>query len=425
MNDFRERLVKSIHVEPLKQSVILAVGIVCAGFLTRMLILMVSWDKPIETFEYEAIAHNLLSGRGYGIEHFGVWKRTFGSPPFSYLCAFVYLVSGDSHHAMVVVQAILSSIAALSCYSIGCRLFSAKVGLVAAGLVAFHPALAYIDTHKVHPLSFDVALAALGIEMALMLKTRLSWKATWLTGLLHGLAVLERSTFIGMVPVALFSIGQRREGESLLRVSAVYLLAVLVIPTPWVLRNLQIYQEPVLVSTTGAEVFWRGNNAIASGGSYAAGRPGISVFEAMPEEFRKLVLGKDELTQSHIFTQAALSFVTSHPMEAIRLYGRKLLSFWWFSPHEGFLYPESYLAIYKLYYVIALSLGLIGIATAFREKRRPERLSVIAFLILASLLQAVFYVEGRHRWGIEPLLLVFTAAGGQLLMGAVFRTRPA
>ena len=168
-------------------TVLIAIGIAFVGLLTRLVILQSSWNEGIETFEYETIARNLLDGQGYGIENLGTWYETFGSPPFAYLCALVYATFGHSHHVMLVVQAIISAIVVLACYSIGRRLFCPNVGLLAAALVAFHPGLVYMDTHKIHPLSFDATLPGLRVMMSLALKTPCSLKKTVLVGVLHGL----------------------------------------------------------------------------------------------------------------------------------------------------------------------------------------------------------------------------------------------
>jgi hypothetical protein len=70
--------------------------------------------------------------------------------------------------------------------------------------------------------------------------------------------------------------------------------------------------------------------------------------------------------------------------------------------------------LYKLYYSVVLTFGVIGIAVAWRSARPLTRAGAQAFVLLAvgvSASQALFYVNGRHRWELEPLLLVFTALG--------------
>lgn len=400
-----------------------AVIVASFGFILRLFyVVALGLSQSAETDEYERIAQSLLSGNGFGLRLYGTWYRTYGSFPYAYLCAFLYAIFGHSYFVILVAQAFFSAITALACYSIGRRLFAPSAGVFAAVLVAFHPGLFFYDTHKLHPLGLDATLAVVGVVMVLLIKESGSWRTMALGGMIHGLSILERTTQVGLLPLSLLSMWRSRKEGAFSRLAAVYLLAVAAISSPWIVRNLILYQRPVLTSTTGGEVFWRGNNPAASGGGYAKGRPGVAVFEAAPQSLQKSILGKDEITQSEIFYQEAVRYIFNNPFGALELYGRKLLAFWWFSPHSGFLYPASYLSLYKKYYAMILVLGLVGLVVACRGRNQGERFavfSVISFLCTVALLQAAFYVEIRHRWGIEPLLLVFAAGGAMFLCRCV------
>ncbi len=381
-------------------------------------ILATGLQERVETFEYEEIALNILAGRGFGIQHFGTWYRSFGGVIFTYLSAVLYAAFGHSHLVILVVQALFAAVAVLACFHIGCRLFSPGVGLFASTLVAFHPGLFFYDTHKLHPLSLDATLAAVGFLMTLVLRAPRSWRSPALAGILHGVAIFERGTDIGLLGIALVSLRRATREGARARWIAVYLAAAAAVPSLWVVRNFFVYHRPVLRATSSAEVFWRGNNPVASGGAFAEGRPGVPVFDAAPRAFRREIRGRDEVTQSRLFRQEAVAYILDHPSGALRLFGRKLLIFWWFSADSGFLYPAAYLRIYKGYYLVVLALALLGIGVACRPvpaKARWESLSLIAFLVSVSLVQAAFYVEIRHRWSVELLLLIFSSRGSIFL----------
>ena len=396
----------------------------CAITLLPRLFLLLVGERHFQTFEYEVIANNILAGSGFGLEHYGTWYKTFGSPPFSFLCALVYKISGHSSLLLMGVQACFSLITVMGCYSLGRRMFSVRVGFLAGVLAALHPGLLFYDTHKIHPLSFDAALATSGILMIVAMRGRESWRRSIQAGLLHGLAIFERSTFVGLFFLTLFSCARRKNGASLLRVVVPYVISVGVVFSPWVVRNIFLFRRPVVVTTTSAEVFWRGNNSIATGGAYAPGKPGEALFDAAPEEFRARILGKPELTQSQIFARAAMEFITEHPMRALTLYGKKLVAFCWFAPDSGYFYPPIYLVIYKFYYSVVLICSFVGMAAVCRgmnESQRWTSLFVIYFMIGVALLQSSFYVEIRHRWGIEPLLLICAAQGALCLKSRLSR----
>jgi hypothetical protein len=68
--------------------------------------------------------------------------------------------------------------------------------------------------------------------------------------------------------------------------------------------------------------------------------------------------------------------------------------------------------IYGVYYVVVAGLALLGAAVALAGTARRDALVLWLVMLSVDLFHAVFYVEIRHRWSIEPLLLVFTAGGG-------------
>lgn len=401
-----------------------------AGVVARFVMVIASASQGfahVERFEYETIAHNLLLGRGFGIEHLGVWYRTFGSPPYSALCAGLYALAGHSPLVVLIAQALLSAVTTLGCYSVGRRLFSPATGLMAALAVTLHPGLFYYDTHKLHPLGFDAALAVVGIWLVLKLRDRVSQTTAFLAGVLHGLCVLERATQLALLLLAGWALQRSIRRPARPVHLAVYLFGVAMAVGPWVIRNAVVYGgRPVLVTTMGGEVLWIGNNAQASGGAFAEGRPGVAVFEAAPEPFRQDILGRDEIGQSQRFTQEAWWYLQQHPREALRLFMRKLWTFIWFSPQTGALYPSHYVVLYKWYYGIVLTLAVIGMLLGLAEAdtgRQAARVIVLAFIASVAVLQAVFYVEIRHRWGIEPLVIIFSTGTVAWLLSHVQKAR--
>lgn len=388
-------------------------GIVMLGLLARLAVRLVL-DGPIEIFEYQEIVDNLLNGRGFVFTYHGVPYHTIGSPLFPLFNALVYWVFGPSPVAMLIVESLLSAVAAGACYWIGRQLFSPTAGAVAAALIMLHPAFILYDTHKVHPLSFDAALAASGLALVLALSVHAPVRLVVLTALVHGLGMLERSTFVGFVPLALAALWMTARDRRVALRMGLYAITIAAVFAPWVVRNLQVYGAFVPVSTLSSELLWRGNNPRASGGAFADGAGYVPMFDVAPPDLKAEMVGKDELGQSRVFAEAARRFIRAEPGAAAGLYLKKLSTFWWFSSQSGALYPAQYLNVYQVYYLIMMALAVLGIWTVVsaQDLTQASRLAgMLAFVASVGLLQAVFYVEVRHRWGVEPLLLVLSAGG--------------
>jgi len=386
-----------------------ALLVAAGGFLARVaLVWGLELAPSVERFEYEEVACNLLAGQGFGIVQHGAWYRTYPSAPFVLLTAAAHAAWPQPEALLLGLQALFIVPTTLAAYALARRLFGVGAGLLAAVGTAFHPGLLYFDTHKLHPLGFDAMLAVVGLLLAVRASSETDRGAVaGYAGLLHGLAILERTTFVALVPLTL--VAARRANLRGGWVST-YILATALPLALWLGWTWRVYGEVVL-NPVGAEVLWKGNNPAASGTNFARGADLVPVFEAAPEEFRREVSSADESGQRRAFQREALRFIRERPFDAAQLYLLKLRGFFWFSPHAGALYPRPFLSLYQAGYSL-LALGACGGLVALRGRPlEPRRLgtALVVFFASVGVLQAAFYVETRHRWAVEPLLVVLAA----------------
>jgi hypothetical protein len=72
----------------------------------------------------------------------------------------------------------------------------------------------------------------------------------------------------------------------------------------------------------------------------------------------------------------------------------------------------AYAALYRT----ELAFAFVGAFLVFRSRGqasrdRPAAALILGLIFAIGVLQSAFYVQGRHRFLIEPLLLTFTATG--------------
>ncbi len=390
--------------------------ILAAAFVLRMALIVAfkTYARPVG-WEYETIANHLLAGRGYSFEFLHTTYWSFNTPLFGYLCAGIYLVTNHSYFVVLIVQSLFTIALALTIFQIARLVFSEAVGLLAAALVAFHPGFMYYDVFNLLPLSIDSFLIAVITLVLLKHRDRPGPAVMLLIGALIGIAVLSRGITGALLPlvtiyVVLFarSISRRER----LIITMCLLCATFTVLAPWLIRNYVIHRQFVFISSTSGENFWRGNNMYATGTSYDANR--IAIFNLWPDDFKQKVYAKTEMQQKKFFENEAWHFITANPTAAAKLYLQKVYYFWWFSPQSGIIYPKRYLSAYKYLYIILISFALAGLVLALAS---PEREVVEASLILICvpiticLAQSMFYVEGRHRWLVEPILIIFSSYG--------------
>jgi hypothetical protein len=192
--------------------------------------------------------------------------------------------------------------------------------------------------------------------------------------------------------------------------------------------------EP-LITSTSSENFWRGNNELATGGVLdTAGwplstlSPDIGPYTPFSPAIREVLAGGSEADRHRVFLAEAWRFIGTHPDRALSLFIKKLTIFWW--RIESTEYSSAMAGLYEWIYRIELGLALVGLIALLRRApetaggSKPAALGLVLALMLGiSLLQSAFYVQGRHRFLIEPLLLIFTACGAAAVIGRLPRNR--
>jgi hypothetical protein len=389
-------------------------GLFLLGLLPRLVMLALQPDR-LQFYEYEILAQNIVGGQGYVIPRFGHTALAFGDGNlYSFLAASVYLVVGHQPLVLAVVQAVIASLAAPVIFAIGVRVFGAPVAGVGAVLAALHPGLlAY--TWKLHPLGIDVLLMALTVLWVLRVNDGV--RSGLMAGLTLGATLMSRPTFFvaGVAALGVRWLTHRRQVLPTL----VALGLALMVAAPWVVRGWSVLGRPVFISSSFEDV-WKGNNPTASGSSYLP--TGQDVFAAASPELQLRFTQATELQLNEVFTQEVVAFVTQHPGDFVGLTVRKFLYFWWSSPQMGLLYPPMWLTAYQGYALVIFGFGIVGAVTILRSGSTDERqlLGVLAAVSLSlAVIHALAYVEGRHRWGVEPLLLLLTARGIFVVAGSL------
>jgi hypothetical protein len=382
-----------------------------AGLAVRLVLITIS--GPPERFEYDDLARHLVSGEGYVYTQLGTPYRSFyGGLGYVAINTVTDWLFPDQPRAMAVVQSVYACALVAVVFLIARRFFTDGDALVAAGLVAFHPALMYYDARKLHPLGFDTLMMMLAVWLLLRLRTdRRVWAAA-ATGGAMGLAIFQRGSMMLFCAASLVWLAWViRPRTDSVRVAVAYAIGIVVVIAPWAARNYAIHGIVMLESMTMQQL-WKGNASYSNGSGYLA--EGRNVYEAAPErlvaEWRK----RDETGQFRLFRDEAFAEMRSDPARAVALIAKKFVYFWTAPPNSGQTYPPWFFFVYLAYYAVIVIAALVGITTAFKQPmlKRDVVLIVLYFASL-SIVHAIMFVEMRHRWGAEPLLLAFAPGGAR------------
>lgn len=383
------------------------------AFVTRLysLFLLGRHISP-EVWEYDAIALNIIQQKGYSFNYLNTVYHSYVYPVYPFLTALSHLITGRNYFILEICHIILSAATCYFVYLIGKLIFNQKVGLLSSFLVAMHPGLVVYST-KLHELTLVVFLITFIFWLITSLDYRKVYNNIFISTLI-GIGVLTRPTFIFFLPVYFLYIwlDSKRFKYALKAILAATLFSILII-LPWTIRNYQIHKRWIFITTNSAEHFWRGNNPAASGSALT--EDGHSIIEKAPAEFKEKIYKMTEIEQYDFFYKEAYKFIRSNPIFFIKMVLKKFFYFCWFSPQAGLMYPGLWKIIYRAYYCILFFTFIFGLCSSLFKKRlginRAAVASMFIFLFLTLLLHALYYVEIRHRWAIEPFMLIFSAFG--------------
>ena len=387
--------------------------IVIAGIAVRLTLIAVS-GAP-ERFEYDDLARHLVSGQGYVYEQLGTPYRSFyaGLGYIAVNAATDWLFPTQAR-AMAVVQSLYASLLAIVVFQIARRFFDDAAALVASALVAFHPALIYYDARKLHPLGFDSLMMMIAVWLLLRLREDGRFSTAAASGAVMGFAIFQRGSMMLFCAAGLaWLTGVIHPRSRGFRLAAAFVVGLLLVIAPWAARNYSIHGIVMLESMTMQQL-WKGNATYSNGSGYLA--EGRNVYDAAPERLVQEWRQRDETGQFRLFRDEAIAEVRKDPSRAAGLAVKKFLYFWTAPPNSGQSYPARLFYVYSAYYVAMLSAACVGLGVAFRRPRlRPDGTLVVIYFAAVSIVHAIMFVEMRHRWGAEPLLLAFAPAGARAI----------
>ncbi|HTN99598.1 MAG TPA: DUF2723 domain-containing protein [Microthrixaceae bacterium] len=392
---------------------------------------------------YLAAARSIASGHGY---------RTITGTPTSYyppgypfflgaIQWFVNLVGLDSHFVLIVglIQAVLGAFTAALVVVIGRRLVAPThrarlVGLTGGLIVAFWPNLI---AHSSLLLSETLFIAVFTLLAALIIKSllgdarRLDLLVS--AALLMGIATLIRpQSALLLIPAVAIAMLVARQGirQASVHIGALCLGVVLVV-TPWTIRNSEVLGGPVFVSTNTGDNLCIGFNPDAEGGF------------AMPPRCQTETSYTDGPTEERLrdseLRDRAMDWALGHPMSLPGL-GISKIIITFQSDHDAIRAVESFgedpflgdrtrsvlNGMADTYYFIVLTLALVGLVGSFARRSSRQgllggqgaaRLTVVLVVLAGALIPVLSFGEPRFKVPLEPFLALLAAvAVGEFAM---------
>jgi 4-amino-4-deoxy-L-arabinose transferase-like glycosyltransferase len=367
-------------------------------------------------YEMGEIASHLASGRGFRLAWSSVQPpqpSAWVPPLYPFLIAGVFESFGIfSRNSAVVIQLFQSLISALTCvalYALGKRLYGARVGLVAALLLAVYPAAVYFSVQKIWSTGLFAFSVVAVLLMLLQLIDRPRPGRGLALGSVLGLTALLDPVILGMLPYTFLRLwrdgaGHRRD---VAKTIAAILVAAGIVVSPWLVRNYVVFDRLVFLKSNFGHELYAGNNPAADGFWNPRLENELNGAIATPlltRAERATLLRADEAVANKLYLRKGLDFIVSHPVQFLHLTVRRMGLFWTrLRPVRGWA-DEAWTVLGLATLALAAAGLLLG------GPRRRERSFVVCCLLW---LPVTYYLTlvglSRYRFPVEPVVLVFVA----------------
>ena len=377
-----------------------------------------------DSFEYDRWAREIAGGQWIGT---GVFYQT---PLYPYLLGIFFAVAG---HHLFLVRLGQACLAALSCVLLamaGRRFFTARVGLIAAALLAIYPAALFYDG-LIQKSSLDLFLVTLLLVFVATAQRRTERRWIVAIGATIGFFALNREIAAVLWPIAAgWLLWDRRFAlrDRATRALALTAATVLVL-LPVGIRNYAVGGEFVLTTSQLGPNFYIGNHT-GAGGGYDALVPGRGAvaFEqadarALAEQHTGRTLSASEV--SAFWMKRSLDDIATRPGTWLALIGRKLLM----TLNANELVDTESVPEYAMYsrvlrvsswisFGVLLPFGALGVWAT----RRHRRLRILYWMFSGMVgAVALFFVVARYRYPLVPIVALFAGAGVAAIIDLVRR----
>ena len=393
----------------------------------------------VDARAYDAWAQRIAAGDWWGSEVF------YQAPAYPYLLGTLYGLFGRNLWLVHAVQMVMGALSCVLICLAGRWFFGHGAGVVGGFLLALYPPAIFFDGL--------IQKAGLGLFLAtllLYLLSRLQQSAEYLgagsglsgegprglkpaarlrrrpaivsalCGMATGLLALTRENALLFVPlIPIWMLFHFRGSPYRRRVVciAAFLSGAALLLLPVGLRNFDVGGTFALTTAQMGPNFYIGNNPEADG-LYAPLVPGRAhpAYERRDAvELARRALGR-ELSAGEVsryWFGEGLRFVREQPGDWLRLMARKWSLVWnhFEVPDAEDIYVYSDWSVllrtlgWPLHFGVLVPLGVIGAVLSWRNRGNLWILYVLVLITAGSV--ALFYVFGRYRFPLVPLLVLF------------------
>ena len=358
----------------------------------------------------------------------------YQAPLYPYFLGVLQLIFGHNLWLIRFVQILLGSFSCVLIYFIGRRLFSRPAGIAAGFLLACYAPAIFFEA-LIEKSILDLFLVSLLLFLLVGAMERRGWTQWLAAGAVLGLLGLSRENALvlaAVVPLWIFVYFSDQAVQIRARWTGLFFAGLLVVLIPVGLRNFAVGGEFKLTTSQFGPNFFIGNNPGADG-TYGSvnkviGEPQLEGNDAARLAERASGRRLSSGAVSDYWLGKSWDYIRAEPTRWFRLLAKKWLMVWNAREVEDsddfYIYRQwSWLLTFLSWINHFGVLAPLAATGAWISRHEWRRLWLLyAMIVSFALSVAVFYVFGRYRFPLVPVLALF--AGKALAeLPALYRER--
>ena len=334
------------------------------------------------------------------------------APVYPLLLAVLFKLFGTftlaSFYAAVLLNCAFSSFACIPVYYAGRRISGPPAAALAAWIWAVFPSGIVMPFEWIWDTSLSALLGAALLWATLWLADSMGYREASLYGLLWGVSLLTNPALGSLLPFLYGWIFYRHVSNKPLRASPllVSLGVVILVCTPWTLRNYIQFHRFIPLRSNFVYEFWSGNNEIFDEHSRAINR--ITRYEEVHLYSQE---GETEFLREKRLK--AVDFVRTHRRLYLELFGRRVIATWLGTetPWRDFFRTDS---LFVRFVFVWNAVALVGMAFGLARLRLAHSPYFVPLAVFPLVFPVTFYIAHttlRHRHASDPTIALLLALG--------------
>ena len=375
--------------------------VICAGMALRVIWALVIPVEPVsDSFAYDTFARNIWQHGVYG------WTpdnpSAYWAVGTSAIVAATYAVLGDTYLGVVALNLLASLVTLVLTWRVGRIFFGDQAAFWATVIVAFWPNLIFFTSVLSSELYF-IAMVLAGTYFWVRPEGN-RWVNLLICGVIWGLACYLRPVVLlypAALVIAALSQGLRETGIAVIK-GGVAIAMILLIVSPWTMRNEAVLGKAYTVSSNFGPNLWMGNNPDSTGGYM----PLPPETKEMTEVEREEYLGK--LAKAYI-REDIPRFVRESLGRIVTLHNRETIGVVWNEAQLTARIGETGIRLTKAlatgYWFVLLALALAGLAVLLARLHLGALFHpVFGSWAYFTAVHAIIVVEDRYHMPSSPFI---------------------